>query len=81
MPSVVGALFAWLITVGVEVDATAQASLVSALTAILTATYWAIVAGLSKRWPFLQGLLGVNKAPEYTATTATVPADEPVEGD
>lgn len=68
VPIGVGAFIAWLVTLGVEVDATAQAGLVTGLTAVITAAYYTLVRLLEKRFPWLGVLLGSTKQPEYPQT-------------
>lgn len=65
VPVGVGAFIAWLITLGVEVDAQTQAGLITALTALVIAGYYALAALLQKRWPWLGVLLGSTKQPTY----------------
>lgn len=65
VPVGVGAFFAWLVTLGVEVDAATQAGLVTALTGVVIAAYYTVVRLLERKWPFLGVLLGSTKAPSY----------------
>jgi hypothetical protein len=65
VPIGVGAFFAWLVTLGVELDAGTQAAAVIALTGLLQGGYYTAVRFLAEWKPSLGILLGVNKAPEY----------------
>lgn len=66
-PIVVGSLISWLITLGVELDPSVEAGLVTALTALLIAVYYTIARLLEKKWPAFSVLLGSKKMPaEYT---------------
>ncbi|HLR95689.1 MAG TPA: hypothetical protein VK053_14280 [Jiangellaceae bacterium] len=66
VPIVVGALASWLLTLGVEVDAEAQAGLVVAMTGVLQAIYYAAARWAETRWPWLGVLLGSRAKPTYT---------------
>lgn len=80
VPVAVGALVAWLITLGIQLDAEAQAGLITALTGALIAIYYAIVRALEKRWPWVGVLLGVPAEPLYdTRTDWERQADEAAE--
>ena len=63
VPIVVGAFIAWLVTLGVEIDDSIQAGLVTALTGILIAAYYTVIRLLEKRWPKLSVLLGSSQIP------------------
>lgn len=64
-PIIVGALIAWLATLGLELDADTQTGLVVALTGVLQAAYYLLARTLESRWPKLGVLLGSSKTPEY----------------
>lgn len=66
VPILVGALVAWLITVGVELDSDTQAGIIVALTGLLQGLYYFIVRLLEKKWPKIGVLLGVASKPVYT---------------
>ena len=66
VPIIVGALVAWLLTMGIELDADTQAGLVVALTGGLQALYYFVVRLLEKKWPKVGVLLGVASKPVYT---------------
>jgi hypothetical protein len=76
VPIVVGSLVAWLITLGVVLDPTVEAGLITALTGVLIAVYYTVVRLLEKRWPALGILLGAATAPTYVKpVSATWEAD------
>lgn len=66
VPIGVGALIAWLVTLGVNIDAETQAALVIAGTGVLQAVYYTVVRVVAERFPWVGALLGVNKAPTYS---------------
>lgn len=65
VPAIVGAVVAWLVARGVEVDPATEAQLVAALTALLTGVYYALVRLAERRWPEAGWLLGTAKQPTY----------------
>lgn len=67
VPIIVGAFVAWLVTVGIALDADTQAGLIVALTGLLQGLYYFIVRLLEKRWPKVGVLLGVASKPVYRA--------------
>ena len=68
VPIIVGAAVAYLLTLGVEIDAGTQAGAVVALTGVLQALYYTGVRLLAEKWPSVGILLGVNQAPDYGAS-------------
>lgn len=64
-PLIVGALVSYLVTMGIEVDANAQAGLVVFLTAFLQGAYYLIVRILERRFPKFGLLLGSEAQPKY----------------
>lgn len=64
-PIAVGALVAWLLTLGVQVDVATQAGLIITVTGLLQALYYAIAIWLAHKWPKFEILLGSTKTPEY----------------
>ena len=74
VPAAVGAVLAWLASIGLDLGATAEVPLISALTLSLTLLYYAGARALEGRFPALGVLLGVPKAPVYK--TASPAADE-----
>src|SRR5690625_6394359 len=66
VPIVVGALASWLLTLGVEVDAEAQAGLVVAMTGVFQAVYYAAARRAAPRWSRRGVLLGSRAQPAYT---------------
>lgn len=86
VPIAIGALIAWLLTLGVELDPSAEQGLTVALTGILIAVYYTIIRLLEKKWPALSVLLGSKQMPAaYTAdgaaviTTLPAPPEDPAE--
>ena len=65
VPTLVGSGFAWLASVGFALDAETQSLLIVALIGLFTGLYYAGVTAASKKWPWFQWLLGVNRTPEY----------------
>jgi hypothetical protein len=72
VPIAVGSLISWLITLGVTLNPTTEAGLVTALTGVLIAAYYTVIRLGEKRWPFLGVLLGSATPPTYAPS---VPAD------
>ena len=67
VPTLVGAGFAWLASVGFALDAETQSVLIVGLVALFTGLYYAGVSAAAKRWPWFQWLLGVGVTPQYAA--------------
>ena len=65
VPIIVGALVAYLVTLGIELDVDAQTGLVVFLTAFLQGAYYLIVRVLERRYPKLGLLLGSGSQPKY----------------
>ena len=51
VPTVVGAVLAWLLARGVTVDPATETQLTAALVALLTAVYYAAARLAESRWP------------------------------
>jgi len=66
VPVGVGAFLAWLVTLGVELDANTEAGLITSLTGLAIAVYYTVAFLLSKKWPVFGVLLGSTKQPTYT---------------
>lgn len=87
VPIIVGGLVAWLLTLGIELDASTQTSLIIALTGLIQAVYYAGVRALETRYPAVGVLLGVAKSPdtyskgEEPAVVAAGPVAPPVVDD
>lgn len=64
-PIVIGALVAWLITKGIQIDVQTQAGLVVALTGFLQALYYTAIRLVEKKYPQVGILLGKAKTPTY----------------
>lgn len=65
----VGAVVAWLVARGINIDDTTAAQLVAALTAVLTAVYYAVARLAERKWPNAGWLLGTPKQPSYSGPT------------
>jgi len=65
VPIVVGALVAWLVSVGVEVPEGSETPLVVGVTALSIAVYYSAVRWLETRWPAFGYLLGTKVEPKY----------------
>ena len=65
VPLLVGVMLSWLVSLGVNFDASVEAGLIAALTGLLSGLYYTIVRLLAEKWPGVGILLGVNKAPVY----------------
>jgi hypothetical protein len=63
VPVAIGALIAWLATLGVSIDNATSAGFVAGLTGLATALYYTLVRVAESRWPKLGVLLGVPRAP------------------
>lgn len=68
VPIAVGALVSWLLTLGIEIDADAQAGLIIFLTSVLQGLYYLVVRVLEQRWPRIGALLlGNSSKPDYNS--------------
>lgn len=65
VPSVVGAVLAFLAARGIELDAQAAANLTGFLTALLGSLYYVVVRLIERKHPKAGVLLGKAKQPEY----------------
>lgn len=65
VPAIVGAILAWLATIGLEIDAESSTALITGLTALITSAYWLVVRLISKKLPWVESLLGHTKTPNY----------------
>ena len=73
VPILVGAFIAWLITLGIELDADVQAALVVALTGVLQAAYYTAARLLERKFPAMSILLGSGSQPvAYTTGSPAV---------
>jgi hypothetical protein len=81
VPAGVGAVLAWLVTLGVELDPQTEAGLLTSLTALSIAVYYTLVRLLEAKWPAVGVLLGVPKTAHYGRSVGTqVSGDKPVDG-
>lgn len=65
VPIIVGAFAAWLLTLGVELNAESQAGLIVAITGMLQALYYGLVRLIEKKYPKFGLLLGKAVKPSY----------------
>ncbi|MCW2889805.1 MAG: hypothetical protein QOE54_926 [Streptosporangiaceae bacterium] len=65
MPVAVGAVIAWLATLGITLDDATTNALVVGVTGLATAGYYTAVRLVENRWPAAGRLLGVAGAPVY----------------
>lgn len=71
VPIAVGALAAYLLTKGIEIDANAQLGLVTFLTTLIQGAYYLAARLLERRFPDIGGLLlGSSQKPVYVEPTA-----------
>lgn len=75
VPILIGGLVAWLLTIGVDLDAEAQAGLIVALTGVLQAVYYTAVRLLEQRFPGVGVLLGSAKTPDSYSNDQTIPGE------
>lgn len=78
VPIGVGAALTWLITLGIELDSEPQTALITGITALCIAAYWALVTALAKRWPWVGWLLGSPKTPSYAPAPEAPTYEQPV---
>lgn len=64
-PIAVGALAAYLLSLGLELDQDAQLGLITFLTAVLQGAYYLIARILERRFPQFSFLLGSASQPKY----------------
>lgn len=70
VPSGVGALATWLLSLGIDVGAQAQVGLVTFGTALITGVYFTAASAIQRKWPIAgRFLLGSSKAPSYTTNS------------
>ena len=70
VPILVGALIAWLATMGLNLDTDTQSGLVIFLTGALQALYYFVARVIERRWPQSGSfLLGSSAKPVYTTDT------------
>lgn len=66
VPTFVGAVIAWLISLGIALPASAKDLLTSGLGFVAAVLYYLAIRWLESKWPKLGVLLGVPKQPTYT---------------
>lgn len=70
VPSGVGALATWLLSLGIDVGAQAQVGLVAFGTAFITGAYFTAASAIQRKWPIAgRFLLGSSKAPTYSTNS------------
>lgn len=69
VPIIVGALVAWLATLGLAIDADAAAGLIIFLTCALQGLYYLVVRLLERKFPQIGVLLGSAQKPVYVEPT------------
>lgn len=70
VPILVGAVIAWLATMGLSLDADTQSGLVIALTGLLQAAYYFVARVVERKFPQAGSfLLGSSAKPVYTTDT------------
>ena len=65
VPAAVAAVVAYVITLGVEFDAAAEAQVSAAAVLVVSALYYGVVRALENKWPAFGRLLGIAKTPTY----------------
>lgn len=70
VPIIVGALVAWLATIGLAIDADTAAGLIIFLTGALQGLYYLIVRLLERKFPQIGVLLGSTQKPVYVQPEA-----------
>lgn len=75
VPVGVGAFLAWLVTLGVELDANVEAGLITSLTGLAIGIYYTVALLLSKKWPIVGVLLGSTKQPTFEKKNELPPAE------
>ena len=75
VPIIVGALVAWLLTLGVNLDAGAQTGLIVFLTGLLQAVYYTLIRLAERQWPQIGVLLGLAKTPDSYSNDQAVPGE------
>jgi len=77
VPAGVGALFTWLLSLGIDVGAQAQVGLITFGTAMFTGLYYTVASALQRKWPVTgRFLLGSKQAPTYVSTPGGVAASQ-----
>lgn len=76
VPALVGSLFGWLASVGLDLDAETQGGLIVGLVAFFTGLYYAAVTWAAARWKWFGWLLGVAQTPVYGGITLQEQADD-----
>jgi hypothetical protein len=72
VPTIVGAIAAFLLTAGIELDEETKTALAVALTGLFAGGYYALVRYIASKLPWTGWLLGHPAVPTYTMPTALV---------
>ena len=68
VPMAAGVALTWLADVlGIAIDESTSATVVAAVVGVLSAVWYALARFLEQKFPWAGWLLGVNKAPAYSA--------------
>lgn len=65
VPIVVGAVFAWLLSLGIPLPEDVKTEVTAGLTVLLSSLYYIGVAWLARKWAWFGWLLGVARNPVY----------------
>lgn len=76
VPAAVGALAAWLVTLGIAMPADVRAELAAFLTAFLTVAYFIVARAVERRYPALSWLLGSGQQPAAYVSSVKLPDDD-----
>lgn len=75
VPLAVGALVAWLGSLGVELDPTVEPVLAGVATVVVGAVYYWGVRQIARRYPWAEHLLGSGRAPIFAAAATRLVID------
>lgn len=67
-PMIVGAFVSWLLINGIVIDQAAALGLSNFLFVLISGIYYLAVRIVSKKYPWVEWLLGSKKTPTYTET-------------
>jgi hypothetical protein len=78
VPIGVGSAIGWLASLGVVVSNDGRAALVTAVSALASALYYALITWAEDRWPAVGWLLGLAQTPDSYSrgTTPTTPGPD-----
>lgn len=85
VPVAIGTALGWLATHGMNLDSNTQAGLITVITALCIAVYYAVMRKLEQRWPAIgQIFLAAGtalKTPVYAQPDSTVKVDGVIKRD